>query len=404
MGTAMGTDTGMRRIEPMPDNRLRSSAENSASTSSRMLLAHEWIAPTGGSENVFRELMESFPDADAVCLWNDVPSTFERPVRESSLAAGPLRGRKALALPFMPRAWREFDLGQYDTVLASSHAFAHHLAGRAAREGRRAYAYVHTPARYIWAPDVEHRGRRWSARVGSVPLKRLDRGVIDNRVKYAANSQYVRDRVRRSWHVDSDVIYPPVQVERIQSVPRWRDVLSAEEMPLFEMLPKDGFVLGASRLVSYKRLDLAMEVGQALALPVVIAGSGPDQAKLKERAASVSVPVIFTGRVSDEQLYALYQEASLFVFLAIEDFGIMPVECIAAGTPVLVNTDGGAQESVVRSGGGAMVSAEADGRTLGAAAEGAMRAPILDAANAVQAFSVSSFRYAVARWAGVSHE
>jgi glycosyltransferase involved in cell wall biosynthesis len=366
----------------------------------RMLLSHEWISSIGGSENVFRALMDVFPAADATCLWNDAPETFDRPVSESWLASTPLRGKKVLSLPLMPRVWEQVSLEGYDAVLASSHAFSHHLASRAARAGLNAYAYVHSPARYIWAPDVEARGRRLLARAGSIPLKRIDRRAADPRVHYAANSEYISDRIRRAWRVDATVIYPPVDVERIMSVDRWRDELTAAEGAIFDALPSDGFILGASRLVSYKRLDLVIEVGQALGMPVVIAGSGPAEKRLRAEADEVSVPVHFVGRVSDAQLYALYQEALLFVFLALEDFGIMPVEAMATGTPVLVNTEGGASESVLGVGGGVAWAASRPIAQLARAAESALAMDITDATSRVARFSHAAFARRVCHWVG----
>jgi glycosyltransferase involved in cell wall biosynthesis len=365
-----------------------------------MLITHEWVSSIGGSENVFRELLATFPEADAGCLWNDMPDTFDRPVLESHLARSRLRNYKAAALFAMPKAWRQFPLGDHETVLASSHAFGHHLAARAAREGRRAFAYVHTPARYIWAPEVEDRGQGPAARAGSIPLRRIDRKNVDDRVRYVANSQYIRNRIQRCWGVDAEVIYPPVNVERIQSVRRWRDILPPEEEKLFTNLPPDGFLLGASRLVSYKRLDLVIELGEAMGMPVVIAGDGPERSRLEAMAASARIPVHIVGRVTDEQLYSLYQEASLFVFPAIEDFGIMPIECMAAGTPVLVNAVGGAKESVValRTG----ESAPMSGAALAAVphAEAAMQNDMQVAVADVGSFSVDSFRQQVSKWAG----
>ena len=363
-----------------------------------MLITHEWIEPVGGSENVFRELLATFPDAEAACLWNNARGTFDRPVRESALARSPFRGRKALSLPAQPSAWRRFSLGEHDTVLASSHAFGHHVAGRAAREGRRGFAYVHTPARYLWAPDVEARGRRASARLGSMVLKGVDRRATDARVSYAANSAYIRERIRRSWDQDATVIYPPVDVERIRGVARWSDALSADESALLERLPVEGFVLGASRLVSYKRLDLVIDVGERLEMPVVIAGSGPDEPVLKSHAAGARVPVIFTGHVTDEQLYALYQSAALYVFMAVEDFGIMPVEAMAAGTPVIVSEVGGAAESVAHTGGGIAVSGDVSIDEMARAAEKAMTLDPDCFADRTGAFSRESFARAVAAW------
>ena len=363
-----------------------------------MLITHEWIESIGGSENVFRELLAAFPDAQAGCLWNTVPTTFDRPVWESPLAHSWLRGRKALSLPLQPKVWRKYPLGTHELVLASSHAFGHHVAAHAVREGRRGLAYVHTPARYLWAPDVEARGRAITARFGSPPLRLLDRRTTDPRVSYAANSAYIRDRIRASWDQDARVIYPPVDVERIRSVARWRETLLGNEARLIEGLPRDAFILGASRLVSYKRLDLAIIIGDALGLPVVIAGAGPDEDLLKHQAADARVPVTFTGPVSDAQLYALYQEASLYVFLATEDFGIMPVEAMAAGTPVLVHAVGGAAESVAVTDGGVVVDAREPGRELAQAARRAMALEGTGFAHRTNAFSRAAFSSQVLEW------
>ena len=116
------------------------------------LLAHEWLAENGGSENVFEQLRLAFPEASAMCLWNDAPNRFDSTIGETWLSRSPLRCSKALALPFLPYVWRAVDLEGFSRVVVSSHAFSHHLAFSAARKGLRAFAYVHTPARYVWAP------------------------------------------------------------------------------------------------------------------------------------------------------------------------------------------------------------------------------------------------------------
>ena len=361
-------------------------------------MAHEWIEAIGGAEVVLKELLEVLPGADVMCLWDDAPGRFGRDIRESALAETWLRGRKALSLPVMPRAWSTVPLEDYENVVVSSHAFAHHLAGRAAREGRNAHVYVHTPARYIWAPEVEVRGRAAHVRAASIPLKKIDRRATHSGVRYAANSEFIRERIHRSWDRDATVIYPPVDVERIGGVARWRDALSVEEDRIFDTLPSDGYILGASRLVSYKRLDKVIEVGEALGMPVVIAGSGPEEAVLRERGAAAKVPVLFTGRVSDEQLYALYQEASLFVFMPIEDFGIMPVECMATGTPVLVNSVGGAKESVNSIGLGAEADLDASRTELAAAADRALLSTAARRVDAAYEFSRATFQNNVHAW------
>jgi glycosyltransferase involved in cell wall biosynthesis len=114
------------------------------------------------------------------------------------------------------------------------------------------------------------------------------------------------------------------------------------------------YVLGASRFVRYKRLDLVIEAGEAVGLPVVLAGSGPEEGLLRERAATARTPVHFVLKPSNELLYALFQNALVFVFPAVEDFGIMPVEAMACGTPTIVGRLGGAVESVSLLDGGAV--------------------------------------------------
>ncbi|WP_242676779.1 glycosyltransferase [Rhodococcus sp. ABRD24] len=125
-------------------------------------------------------------------------------------------------------------------------------------------------------------------------------------------------------------------------------------MERYERLPEE-FILGASRLVPYKRLDTVIDLGNRAGVPVVIAGGGPELNRLKSQAADAGVPVFFLEDPSDVLLYAVFQKASVYVFPPVEDFGIMPIESIALGTPVLVNTEGGASESVARLRGGLVV-------------------------------------------------
>ncbi|MBC9226845.1 glycosyltransferase [Aeromicrobium sp. 636] len=355
------------------------------------LLAHEWLAPIGGSENVFEELSRVLPSAQRMCLWNDAPTRFGADVRETWLARSPLRRSKALAYPFLADAWNRVDISGVDRVVVSSHASSHYLASRAAESGIPSFAYVHTPPRYVWAPEFDERGQSALARAGRGVFKRLDRKLTSRRVSFAANSHFVRTRIQDAWGIDARVIYPPVDVEGIQAVNDWRTEITDEaEIRVIGALP-DQFVLGASRLVEYKRLDVAIEVGEALGLPVVIAGSGPFEARLRELARVSSVPVTFLGRVSTPALYALYQAAALFVFMAIEDFGIMPVEAMALGTPVLVSGVGGARESVEAVRGGAVLEP-------GQRVEGLDLRVSDDMKHRTLEFSRSSFGRAVRSW------
>lgn len=330
------------------------------------LIAHEWFAEAGGSENVVLEFLASFPDSDLFVLWNDRGPEIARKVYESWLAGTPLRAHKALALPLMPPTWRAVRLEQhYDWVLTSSHLFAHHLRLRGQSRDIPKLVYTHTPARYIWAPDYDERGAGWLPRVASKALKPLDRRRAQEAVSITANSQFTKKRVEEFWGRDARVIYPPVNVEDAQSVADWSARLGDSEQASLDALPQD-FLLGASRFVPYKRLDLVIRVGEVAGLPVVLAGDGPSAGELRALADRATVPVIFVGRPSNAFLYALYQRAQAYVFPAVEDFGIMPVEAMALGTPVIVPLTGGAAESVDALAGGFALPEFADDLILSA--------------------------------------
>jgi glycosyltransferase involved in cell wall biosynthesis len=312
------------------------------------LIVQEWIEETGGAEQVLDAMRLAFPDARVACLWNDDPSRFAPDaVDESWLARTPLRGRKALALPLMSPTWRRgWGDAEPDWVLTSSYVFAHH-AGFGTRNGVPKFSYVHTPARYLWEPALDGRTASPLAGVARTWLRGVDRRAARDSGSIAANSAFVRERIRRAWDRDARVIHPPVDAAAIAAVPDWAARATPAEQEILASLPERGFLMAASRLVPYKRHDAVVRMGERLGIPVVIAGSGPERERLEAIAAATSVPVRLLGRVSDELMRALFQRAQAFVFPPVEDFGIMPVEAMAAGCPVLTNRIGGAAESVV---------------------------------------------------------
>ncbi|MFB7884616.1 glycosyltransferase [Microbacterium sp. NPDC056057] len=319
------------------------------------VLVHEWIAPTGGSEQVLDEFVRAFPDADVHALWNDAPDRIPGEVSESWIARTPLRKNKALALPFMPAAWRQLHSERaYDWALISSHLFAHHARFRGVNRAIPKLVYAHTPARYVWEPELDQRGAGFAPRAASTILKPLDRRRAREATAIAANSEFTRARIQRTWDRDATVIYPPVDTTRIIAGGAWADRVRGHENGILEQLPAT-FLLGASRFIPYKRLDLVIDAGEASDLPVVLAGSGPERERLASRAANARVPVLIVDNPSNELLYALFQAALVLVFPAVEDFGIMPVEAMAAGTPVVAPAIGGAAESVELLGGGAAI-------------------------------------------------
>lgn len=359
------------------------------------LLVSEWIEPTGGAERVLDRLAALLPDADMLCLWNDAPRRYgARKVRETWLARTPLRNHKALALPLMPATWRTPRRG-HEWALVSSHAFAHHV--NVGSPDVPKYVYVHTPARYLWAPELDARGDNLAARVAGPPLRALDRRAAQEATSLAANSRFVADRIERSWGRQARVIHPPVDVAGIRGG-AWRDRLTDAERRVLDGLPAD-FVLGVSRFIPYKRLDVVMRTGELLGIPVVIAGHGPLEAQLRAAAADVTVPVQIHVQPSDALVAALMDRARLFVFPPIEDFGIVAVEAMAAGTPVMANRVGGAGESVQEGVGGALFDPESPSETRAAADACAALDSRAVAAHA-QRFDAAQFDRSLAQWVG----
>ncbi|HWN26077.1 MAG TPA: glycosyltransferase [Actinomycetospora sp.] len=347
--------------------------ERTAALPGRGVLVHEWLARAGGSEQVFDRIVADFPGADLLCLWDDRDDRFRgRPVRETWLARTPLRHHKALTLPLTPLVWGHQMRGSYDWAVVSTHSFAHHVRFSHS-PGMRKILYVHTPARYIWEPDLDARGGGRLARAASPVLRHVDRRRAADAHTVIANSRYVARRIARTWSREARVIHPPVEVERIASVRDWRTLLAGDEARTAAALPHD-YVLGASRFIPYKRLDLTIRAGEAVGLPVVLAGGGPEERALREIAATARVPVHFVVDPSDALLYSLYQRATVFVFPPVEDFGIMPVEAMAAGTPVVINAEGGAPETLAGRPVGAMFDAGSPA-SLAEAVDAATRLP-----------------------------
>jgi glycosyltransferase involved in cell wall biosynthesis len=312
------------------------------------LIVQDWIEESGGAEQVLDTLRVALPDSRVACLWNDDPARFPpETVDESWIARTPLRGRKALSLPIMSRTWRwGWGDARPEWVVTSSYVFAHH-AGFGTASGVPKFSYVHAPARYLWEPGLDSRTAVPFAGLARSYLRGVDRRAASGSGSLAANSAFVRERIRRAWDRDARVIHPPVDAASIAAESDWSARTSPSERALLGALPERGFLMAASRLVPYKRLEAVIRMGGALGFPVVVAGSGPERERLDALAAASDVPVHVLGRVSDELMRALFQRALAFVFPPVEDFGIIPVEAMAAGCPVIVNRVGGASESVL---------------------------------------------------------
>ncbi|WP_337062285.1 glycosyltransferase [Kineococcus sp. G2] len=313
----------------------------------RTAVVHEWIAARAGAEQVFEALAGTWPEADLYALSRAPGAHLDvqgRAVRTTALDRAATRERRALTLPLMPLAWRTLGRGDYDLVVTSHHAFA--TAHRLTAPGGTHLAYVHTPARYVWSPELDGRGTSPLLAPARRLLAGVDRRSAARLTAVAANSAEVARRVERFWGREAVVIHPPVDVQRFAAAPGERDELD---------LPA-GYLLALGRWVPYKNHALVVQVAERLGRPAVVAGAGPLAAALRQRAATASVPVVVLERPGDAQVRELLRRASALVFPTFEDFGIVPVEAMASGTPVVALARGGAAETVVDGVTGALVT------------------------------------------------
>ena len=304
----------------------------------RVALVHDWLVTVRGGERVLDALCELFPAATVHTLIR-VPGAatprIEAMRHVSSWAdVAALRPRHRWGLPAYLLAVEGFDLSDFDLVVSSSHLCAKAVI---AGPGATHVCYSHTPVRYAWDRlDDYIQGGGPALRLARPLLARAAAHLRDwdartaGRVDaFVANSAYVADKIARFYGRHADVVHPPVDAAPFLAAAR-------PDRADYDLL------LGA--LVPYKRVDLAVEAYRALPeRRLVVAGEGPERTRL-QRAAPPNVS--FVGRIADVDLPAMYAAARLLVFPGEEDFGIVPLEAQAAGTPVVALGRGGARESV----------------------------------------------------------
>jgi glycosyltransferase involved in cell wall biosynthesis len=296
-------------------------------------VVHEWYAAAGGSEQVFGQIADLIPHAERFVLWKD-GDVDEPRLRESWLARTPLRRSKAAALPVMPLVWRTLSRDRFDVVISSSHAFAHTVR-MGSPERTRYLSYVHAPARYLWSPAFDGRGANPLLAAPRRLLRAADVRLSRHVHSYAANSREVRARINHYWRRDAEVINPPVDVDYFAAAP------AADRDQ-----PRD-YLLGVGRWIPYKNFDLIIAIADAAGLPLVVAGAGPEEANLRRAADRAGVPVRFEVRPDRDRLRRLYWGARALLFPVHEDFGMIPVEAQACGTPVVGLRRGGLVETVL---------------------------------------------------------
>ena len=299
----------------------------------KVAITADWMSNVGGGGRVLTHLHALFPDAPIFTTIRDPERLPEHmldwDVRPSFLQRIPFARRRYQAfLPLMPLAFEQFDLREYDLILSTSSACA---KGVIARPDAVHICYCYTPCRYIW--DLYHDytgGMRSRVLIAPVAhwLRLWDRISSDRVDHFVAISHEVASRIRRHYRRDSEVIYPPVDVERFT----------------LSNAPPEDFYLVVSRMVGYKRIDLAIEAANRLRRRLVVVGDGP----MRRQLEGVAGPTVeFRGALSDEEVATLFARCRALLFPGIEDFGITPLEAQAAGRPVIALGRGAAPETVV---------------------------------------------------------
>lgn len=302
----------------------------------RVAIVHDYLTHMGGGERVLAALAQAFPDAPIFTLVHDAHAITlpidPRRIRTSFLQKfpGARRSHRYLPLALMPLAIEQFDLSSFDVVLSNAHSFG---KGVLVPPGTLHISYCMTPTRYAW--DGSHKYvRDFSSSTlfqkfapAAISYMRIWDWAASQRVhSYITLSKYVAMRIQKYYGRRSSVVYPPVDVDRFSP--------SAS---------KGSYYLVVSRLVPYKRVDLAICAANQLGIPLKIAGTGPEMQQLQALAGPT---VEFLGFVPDEDLPMLYKNAKALLFPQEEDFGITPLEAAASGIPTIAYGAGGALETI----------------------------------------------------------
>lgn len=305
----------------------------------RVAIIHDWLVTKAGAEAVLEQILLIYPGADVYTLVNFLSPEHSRLLngsvcKTSFIQNFPLAKKKYRAyLPFMPLAVEQFDLSGYDLIISSSHAVA---KGVITGPNQLHVSYVHSPIRYAW--DLQHVYLREAkltkgiksilARVILHYIRMWDYRTVNGVDHFIANSNFIARRIKKCYARDAEVIYPPVSLD---------EFVIADK-------PKEQFYLTVSRIVPYKKIPMIVEAFSHMPdKRLIVIGDGPE----KEQAQMVAgTNVEFLGHQPRSVLIDYMQRAKAFVFAAEEDFGIVPVEAQACGTPVIAYGKGGALETV----------------------------------------------------------
>lgn len=295
----------------------------------KIALVHDYLVQYGGAERVLQAFTELYPYAPIYTLIHDPEAMHgvfsDKRIYTSFLQRSRfVRKHHRLFPPLMPPAIEQFDFSQYDVVLSDSSSYA---KGVITRPETLHISYIHTPMRYAWDDCQKYTEDFGFPRLVKKlvpffmnPIRLWDRVSADRVDRIVANSNFVAARIKKYYRKESLVIHPPVEIDRFGIAPVQKD-----------------YYLMVGRLIAYKRHDIAIEAFNQLKLPLKIIGRGPELERLKKLAGPT---IEFLGRVDEEALPKYYAECRGFVFPQEEDFGIVAIEALASGRPLIAYRGG----------------------------------------------------------------
>lgn len=302
----------------------------------KVAIVHDWLYG-GGAELVVEQLHKMYPDAP---IYTSYCSDEWRTRLDNKVVTGFLQhwpfNKLRKFVPFLRIWWfTKLDLDQYDIVISSSGAEA---KGIKTSPNTLHINYCHAPTHYYWSRYDEYLAHPgfgafdWLARLGLKlllgPMRRWDSKAAQRPDVIIANSTHISQQIKKYYNRDSTVVFPPVDAKRFS--------------PAKKVIKHDSFII-AGRQTPYKRFDVAIRACTEAGLPLKVIGDGPDNARLKSLAGPT---ITFLGRLADQKLVNEFQQARALIFPGLDDFGITPVEAIAAGTPVIAYKAGGALDYV----------------------------------------------------------
>ncbi len=302
-------------------------------------IVHDWFAGYAGSERVVESLTNIWNESDVFVLFSFLNDEEKRIIIKDNLLHTSFLQKIASKknyrnlLPLFPFAVERFNLSKYNLVISSSHAVA---KGAKTNNDQLHICYCHTPVRYVWDLREQYLSqvnlksglKGWAADKVLNYMKKWDLKTKNRPDYYVANSRYIAERIKRIYNVEAEVIYPPVDTEKFKYEP-----------------VKENYYLTASRFVPYKKIDLIAEAFTRMPeKKLIIVGEGPEEGKIKSKSGK---NIEFVGYKTAGELSGFMQKAKAFVFAAEEDFGIVIIEALSCGTPVIALNKGGSAETVI---------------------------------------------------------